>query len=246
LITVSIRLFADRGKWGVVLMRSTANRGRLGLALLVLALAGALLASVALARPGPKRPARAQVVRINFVDLRKNAGPPSGTTCTNDFRLIHGGVTLGSSTVHYTIDTSGSGLGGSAATAVQTSFDTWHAADSASPTVSGGGGGNTISWAPLSGSVVASTGLSINPPTKTILSFDMVFNSNLDWSASGEAGKFDVQDVATHEAGHVYGLDHVNSPKEAAMTMYPFVSPGETLKRTLCDGDSLGLNTLYP
>jgi hypothetical protein len=227
-------------------MRGTANRWRLGLALLVLALAGALLASGALARSGPKPPARAQVVRINFVDLRKNAGPPLGTTCTNDFKLIHGGVTLGSSTVDYTIDTSGSGLGGSAATAVQAAFNTWHAADSNSPTVSAGGGENTISWAALSGSTVAATGLSINPKTKTILGFQMVFNSNLDWSASGEANKFDVQDVATHEAGHVYGLDHVNSPKEAVMTMYPFVSPGETLKRTLCNGDSLGLNALYP
>jgi len=186
------------------------------------------------------------VQRINFVEVRGKNAAPVGTTCTNDFRLIHGGVTLGSATASYTIDTSGSGLGGSAATAVQAGFNTWHAADSASPTVSGGGGSNTISWAPLGGTTVAVTGLSINPPTKTILSFNMTFNSDLDWSATGEAGKFDVQDVATHEAGHVYGLDHVNPPKDAVMTMYPYVATGETLKSTLCDGDILGLNTLYP
>src|SRR5262249_37940173 len=115
-------------------MRDTANRLRFGVVLLVPVLAGALLASGAPANTGPKHPTRAQVVRINFVDLRKNAGPTPGTTCTDDFKLIHGGVALGSST-NYTIDTTGSGLGGSAATAVQAAFNTWHAADSSSPTV---------------------------------------------------------------------------------------------------------------
>src|SRR5262249_6342550 len=149
--------------------RGTANRWRLGLVLVVLLLAGAFLASATPARSGPDQPARAQVVRMNFVELRKNAGPPLGTTCTDDFKLIHGGVTLGSNTT-YTIDTSGSGLGAAAAAnAVQAAFTTWHAADSDSPTVTGSGGTNTISWVPLAGSTVAATGLSIDPKTKTIL-----------------------------------------------------------------------------
>src|SRR6266542_899997 len=116
-VLVRIAAVRLRRRRGVVLMRSTPSRWRLGVVLVVLALGASLVASAALARSGAKRPARPQVQRINFVEVRGKNAAPVGTTCTNDFRLIHGGVTLGSATASYTIDTSGSGLGGSAATA---------------------------------------------------------------------------------------------------------------------------------
>ena len=54
-----------------------------------------------------------------------------------------------------------------------------------------------------------------------------------------------MQNVATHEAGHVEGLGHVNAPKDGLETMYKLTAPEETLKKTLCDGDLAGIDALY-
>ena len=54
-----------------------------------------------------------------------------------------------------------------------------------------------------------------------------------------------MQNVATHEAGHVEGLGHVNAPKDGVETMYKFTDEGETFRRKLCDGDLAGIDALY-
>lgn len=54
--------------------------------------------------------------------------------------------------------------------------------------------------------------------------------------------RFDLEDVAAHEAGHVVGLDHAG---DAALTMYAYVTQGETSKRTLGNGDKAGASKLY-
>jgi hypothetical protein len=79
---------------------------------------------------------------------------------------------------------------------------------------------------------------------------DTIFNSRLPWaviSASDGCNEsvaaYDVANIATHEFGHTYGLDH---PAGARWdTMYAFGFTGETLKRTLATGDSNGINALY-
>jgi MYXO-CTERM domain-containing protein len=53
----------------------------------------------------------------------------------------------------------------------------------------------------------------------------------------------DLQNTATHEAGHFLGLSH--SPEPDA-TMYASAPIGETAKRTLADDDVAGLCELYP
>ena len=54
--------------------------------------------------------------------------------------------------------------------------------------------------------------------------------------------QFDVQNIATHEIGHALNLGHVS---DKLQSMYPTSFAGETLKRTLGNGDKLGVSNLY-
>lgn len=83
-----------------------------------------------------------------------------------------------------------------------------------------------------------------NPKNRELVEWDVVFNSNYDWSLSGEDNKMDYQNVATHEFGHALGLGH---PDDGCVdeTMYRFVSKGETKKHDLNAGDITGVNEIY-
>lgn len=63
--------------------------------------------------------------------------------------------------------------------------------------------------------------------------------------ALGDTRFYDLQNIATHEIGHAAGLQHPDL-RCTQETMYPFISNGETLKRTLHAGDIAGVTTLYP
>ena len=95
---------------------------------------------------------------------------------------------------------------------------------------------------------------------------------NFTFGTDAQGNRHDVQNVLTHELGHVLGLDHtcddglvVPTPTDhtgatipgcypaaslpAAITeatMYNYASPGETQKRILSADDSAGLCALYP
>ncbi len=73
---------------------------------------------------------------------------------------------------------------------------------------------------------------------------DVIFNGkNFAFTTSGESAKFDVQDVAAHELGHLLGLDHSGW---AGATMYPFVDSTVILHRSLGLDDVHGLRAAYP
>jgi len=73
---------------------------------------------------------------------------------------------------------------------------------------------------------------------------DVLFNGRgFEFTTSGEAGKFDVQDVATHELGHLMGLDHSGW---AGASMYPYVDQDVTLHRSLSLDEVGGLRHAYP
>ena len=84
-----------------------------------------------------------------------------------------------------------------------------------------------------------------NRLTKALVEWDQVYDDvSYDWSATGEIGKMDFDNIATHELGHSVGLaDLYNSCTEE--TMYGYATEGETKKRTLNPGDIAGLNALY-
>lgn len=107
-------------------------------------------------------------------------------------------------------------------------------------------GANTLIWGnyPTSG-VIAVTILWYNVKTKTILEFDIVFDIDYTWSASGETDKMDLQNIAIHELGHGAGLDDVYQEPAYRETMYGYSALGEIIKRDLYTGDKTGITKLY-
>lgn len=78
-----------------------------------------------------------------------------------------------------------------------------------------------------------------------MVEIDMRMNTLYKWSFTGEAGKMDVQNIATHEFGHWAGLNDVYDPAHSWLTMYGYSDYGVTYQRTLCPGDILGLKAVY-
>lgn len=73
---------------------------------------------------------------------------------------------------------------------------------------------------------------------------DILFNGKgFHFTTSGDSGRFDVQDVAAHELGHLVGLDHSGW---SGGTMYPFVDPTVILHRSLSLDEVTGIRAVYP
>ena len=83
------------------------------------------------------------------------------------------------------------------------------------------------------------------PQNRDIVEWDQIYDDvDFDWSSTGEAGKMDFANIATHELGHALGLSHPNDTCTLE-TMYAFAEDGETIKRDLHDGDIAGVNEMY-
>jgi hypothetical protein len=105
---------------------------------------------------------------------------------------------------------------------------------------------HTISFADLgAGSTLASTRVEFFQSSQQLVRFSMTFNNRYTWSTSGQAGQFDVQNIATHEFGHAVGLGHPSAAECAQVTMWASAGSGETKKRSLEPGDTNGIITLY-
>ena len=94
----------------------------------------------------------------------------------------------------------------------------------------------------------ALTSIWFEEATGKILGADMQFNGNLDPfgicpSQGCSDGTIDLQDVATHEAGHFLGLAHSDDP---VSTMSCDASPGDVSKRSLGQDDVDGICAAYP
>ncbi len=81
---------------------------------------------------------------------------------------------------------------------------------------------------------------------RQLVEWDQVYDdADFGWSATGEPGKMDFENIATHEIGHAFGLSHPSSTC-AEETMYAYADFGETKKRSLNPGDIQGIKALYP
>jgi hypothetical protein len=105
---------------------------------------------------------------------------------------------------------------------------------------------HTISFADLgAGSTLASTRVEFFQSSQQLVRFSMTFNNRYTWSTSGQAGQFDVQNIAAHEFGHAVGLGHPSSTQCAQETMWASAGAGEIKQRSLEPGDTNGIITLY-
>jgi hypothetical protein len=109
--------------------------------------------------------------------------------------------------------------------------------------------------------VLGATDFLIDTTTGEIVESDIFFNSAFPWSvsASGESGKYDLESIALHEIGHLFGLGHSAIGETelrpgggrrviaAESVMFPIAfSAGNTSGRTLRADDVAGLSDLYP
>ena len=68
------------------------------------------------------------------------------------------------------------------------------------------------------------------------------------WTARVRPGcslTWSIEDVATHEFGHAFGLDHVAEVPHGNLTMSPFIAPCQNGETTLGLGDIRGLERKY-
>ena len=96
----------------------------------------------------------------------------------------------------------------------------------------------------LGSGVLAATFLT-SDASGNLTDVDIVFSRDVAFSTSGsvDPGSYDLESVATHEAGHFLGLEHSGL---ARATMVPFTDRGEGQQRTPSEDDRIGASLLYP
>jgi len=136
--------------------------------------------------------------------------------------------------------------------ALQTSANTWDLETSravfnyrgtTSRTAGRYDGYNVVSWGSYQSCAIAVT--YIWYICDRIVETDTTMNTYYKWSLTGQPGKMDVQNIMTHEFGHWCGLADLYGTGDYSLTMYGYASTGETYKRTLAQGDVLGLVAVY-
>jgi len=215
--------------------------------------------SLVVAAPSPKtRAPELEFVQEVFIDFGSLTHPGPGshpTTESGDYQLSYGGAQwFAGGVVEYAI--MGVEPTGGANTALENAVATWDSFvmprafnrnDATTQTNPCTGAANAIEWGSLdgTGSALAVASVCRNVATKEIVGFVITMDNTEPWSVGGSSTTFDIENVASHEAGHVAGLGHVNAPKSGCLTLYKFAGLGEIQKRTLGLGDKLGMNALY-
>ena len=161
--------------------------------------------------------------------------------------------------IKYYVNPSGTTVG--AIAAVKAAFETWDCQTGVElfgtvgliSKVAGNkyDGKNVVSWGVLRVGVVAMATIWYWSDTLEIVEFGIVFNKLYAWGIDpdGEGpttiNAFDVQNVATHEAGHTLSLNDLYMNGASELTMYGYTSIGETKKQILGLGDIHGVQYIY-
>jgi matrixin len=155
------------------------------------------------------------------------------------------------------VDSASSGLAqNTVVSGFQSSGNTWDSSTSGAimGTVSAGGSGadagrhdgkNQLGWKQLASGVIAQT-TTWSTQQGVAVESDGAYSTRFTWSSSGEANEMDLQNIATHEIGHTFGLGHpASTTANSCLTMYAYADYGETQKRSLGTGDSNGIKAKY-
>ncbi len=102
--------------------------------------------------------------------------------------------------------------------------------------------GNLSGFFPPGSGVVAITPIVYSTGSGQILDADILFNGSESFATDG-SGSYDIQDILTHEVGHLVGLDH--SPVRGA-TMWPWVSLNEWHHASLSGDEIMGAAAVSP
>lgn len=113
-------------------------------------------------------------------------------------------------------------------------------------------GVNTVGFGSVKNGVVAVASMWSNK-SGAMIEFDVTLSTRLAWATNPAGGgdcqglpaAFDIQNIVTHEAGHVAGLADVYKAGDNAQSMFGYAAPGELFKRTLASGDQAGLASVY-
>lgn len=94
--------------------------------------------------------------------------------------------------------------------------------------------------------VIAVTGIWYYSDSGQILEADMLLNTVYRWgNAVTDPSRMDLQNIVTHELGHVVGMDDITGRACIDATMYAYSWNGDIQKRDLASEDIFGLQTLY-
>jgi hypothetical protein len=116
-----------------------------------------------------------------------------------------------------------------------------------SPNCNARDGHNVVGFGKLGPGILAVTCYWINGGK--IVEADMKITTGESWAlslATCHGNMPMLEATITHEAGHVFGLDHVGEKRHGRLTMSPYLDgPCDNNESTLGLGDMLGLESLY-
>lgn len=188
----------------------------------------------------------------------------------------YSGIHWTASSVDYVVNTDNCTTANSTfVPAVDAAFDAWEAASTGTPAFRNAGtgpdipssfygdgdanGANEIGWVNISSSYPGAIAVTMTwywIGNGEIIEVDLAFNAAYPWvqnvvsgdpdMITGTPNYFDVQNIATHEAGHWLMLGDLYNKPARSQTMYGYGSLGELQKRSLESGDVAGVQTIYP